>query len=138
MLVDVTEHELEYMVGKCIEEGIVTGCVDHTNGAVYSGMKMPVPKIEPGQSPNHAMQSNAQVSSAFASSLFDPTISFKKTVTQYHDRITYCHQIHNGAVQAMKYKVETQPLKDLELAREQERELIKEIEEGDLDDDMDF
>eukprot|EP00835_Amoeboradix_gromovi_P001882 NODE_96_length_21330_cov_0.419858.p3 type:complete len:515 gc:universal NODE_96_length_21330_cov_0.419858:19023-17479(-) len=131
MLVDVTEHELEYMVGKCIEEGIVNGSVDHTNGTVYSGMKMPVPILEPGQAPNPK-------NSSASSSLFDPTISFEKTVNQYHDRITYCHQIHNAAVQAMRYKVEDQPLKDMEQAREKERELINEIEQGDLDDEMDF
>eukprot|EP00834_Sanchytrium_tribonematis_P006981 NODE_572_length_5896_cov_0.685872.p6 type:complete len:139 gc:universal NODE_572_length_5896_cov_0.685872:2544-2960(+) len=138
MLVDITEHELEYMVGKCIEEGIVSGCVDHTSGVVYSGMKIPVPKLTPGQTPNSVVDASAPTDSAFASSLFDPTISFKKTVDQYHDRITYCHQIHNAAVQAMKYKVEKNPLKEMEEAREQERELFKDIEEGELDDEMDF
>lgn len=136
MLVDVSEHELEYMVGKCIEEGIVTGKVDHTNGAVYSGMKMSIPDLEPGQSPNHSSSNVAN--NASASPLFDPTISFKKTVDQYHDRISYCHSIHNAAVQAMRYKEDKQPLKDMEHAREQERELIKEIEEGEMDDEMDF
>ena len=134
MVVDVSEHELEYMVGKCIEEGIVTGCVDHTHGVVYSGMKIAVPDLEPGQP--RGLQSDAQTSSAFSSSLFDPTISFQKTVDQYHDRIHYCHQIHNAAVQAMRYKEEEKSLKEMEEAREQERELFQEIEDGDLDDDM--
>ena len=93
------------MVGKCIEEGIVDGHIDHAQGIVYSKTH------------------------------FD--IGFSKTMEQYHTRMLYCNEIHDAAVKAMKYKSKFD-MKKMEEAMEQERELVNEIEDGDLDDEMEY
>ncbi|KAE9407936.1 hypothetical protein BT96DRAFT_986165 [Gymnopus androsaceus JB14] len=52
-------------------------------------------------------------------------------------RIGYCLELHNQSVKAIRYPLNAhrKELADAEGAREREKELAKEIQEGDLDED---
>lgn len=61
----------------------------------------------------------------------------------FHQRISFCLNLHNDAVKAMRFPLDAhrKELASAEEAREREKELVQEIAEGgDMDDDgdMDF
>ncbi|ORX90678.1 hypothetical protein K493DRAFT_57278 [Basidiobolus meristosporus CBS 931.73] len=57
----------------------------------------------------------------------------------FHQRISFCLDLHNDSVKAMRFPLNAhrKELESAEAARERERELAKEIEEADMDDDDD-
>ncbi|KAL0076148.1 proteasome regulatory subunit C-terminal-domain-containing protein [Phycomyces blakesleeanus] len=58
----------------------------------------------------------------------------------FHQRISFCLNLHNEAVKAMRFPLDAhrKELASAEEARERERELAQEIAEGDLDEDNDM
>ncbi|KAI8140645.1 proteasome regulatory subunit C-terminal-domain-containing protein [Fennellomyces sp. T-0311] len=58
----------------------------------------------------------------------------------FNQRITFCMNLHNDAVKAMRFPLDAhrKELANAEAARERERELAQEIAEGDLDDEGDL
>ncbi|KAF7723693.1 26S proteasome non-ATPase regulatory subunit [Apophysomyces ossiformis] len=58
----------------------------------------------------------------------------------FHQRITFCLNLHNDAVKAMRFPMDAhrKELASAEAARERERELAQEIAEGDLDEEGDL
>ncbi|KAI8379078.1 proteasome regulatory subunit C-terminal-domain-containing protein [Radiomyces spectabilis] len=58
----------------------------------------------------------------------------------FHQRISFCLNLHNDAVKAMRFPMDAhrKELANAEAARERERELAQEIAEGDLDDEGDL
>ncbi|KAI9310501.1 proteasome regulatory subunit C-terminal-domain-containing protein [Dichotomocladium elegans] len=58
----------------------------------------------------------------------------------FNSRITFCLNLHNDAVKAMRFPLDAhrKELASAEEARERERELAQEIAEGDLDDEGDL
>lgn len=119
-----SEEDAEYIVGKAIRDGVIEGNVVHEKGWMECGSQ------KSGYGP--------EVAEVFSR------------------RIGYCMELHNESVkvilsalflfpgadylslQAMRYPLNAhrKELADAEGAREREKELAKEIEEGDLDDDM--
>ena len=118
-----SEEDAEYIVGKAIRDGVIEGRIVHEKGWMECGSQ------KGGYGP--------EVSDVFAR------------------RIGYCLELHNESVkvgsrasmslsffliwflQAMRYPLNAhrKELAAAEGARERERELAKEIQEGDLDDD---
>jgi 26S proteasome regulatory subunit N3 len=122
-----SEEDAEYIVGKAIRDGVIEGRIIHEKGWMECG----------GQKGGHGLE----VSDVFAR------------------RIGYCLELHNESVkvsfsghvirvvsgtecclsltQAMRYPLNAhrKELAAAEGAREREKELAKEIQEGDLDDD---
>jgi 26S proteasome regulatory subunit N3 len=100
-----SEEDAEYIVGKAIRDGVIEGRIVHENGWMECGSQ------KGGYGP--------EVSDVFAR------------------RIGYCLELHNESVKAMRYPLNAhrKELAAAEGARERERELAKEIQEGDLDDD---
>ncbi|KAI8337186.1 proteasome regulatory subunit C-terminal-domain-containing protein [Chlamydoabsidia padenii] len=60
--------------------------------------------------------------------------------TAFHQRITFCLNLHNDAVKAMRFPMDAhrKELATAEAAREREKELVQEIAEGDMNDGDDF
>lgn len=58
----------------------------------------------------------------------------------FHQRITFCMNLHNDAVKAMRFPLDAhrKELANAEAARERERELAQEIAKGELDEDPDL
>ncbi|CDH49942.1 proteasome regulatory particle subunit [Lichtheimia corymbifera JMRC:FSU:9682] len=58
----------------------------------------------------------------------------------FNNRITFCLNLHNDAVKAMRFPLDAhrKELANAEAARERERELAQEIAEGDMDDEGDL
>ncbi|KAI0064323.1 diphenol oxidase-A2 [Artomyces pyxidatus] len=100
-----SEEDAEYIVGKAIRDGVIEGRIVHEKGWMECGGQ------KTGDGP--------EVSEMFAR------------------RIGYCLELHNQSVKAMRYPLNAhrKELADAEGAREREKELAKEIQEGDLDDD---
>ncbi|CCL99614.1 uncharacterized protein FIBRA_01632 [Fibroporia radiculosa] len=100
-----SEEDAEYIVGKAIRDGVIEGRIVHEKGWMECG----------GQKSGYG----PEVSDVFTR------------------RITYCLELHNESVKAMRYPLNAhrKELAAAEGARERERELAKEIQEGDLDDD---
>ncbi|KIJ55459.1 hypothetical protein M422DRAFT_57875 [Sphaerobolus stellatus SS14] len=104
-----SEEDAEYIVGKAIRDGVIEGRVVHERGWLECGS---------GQKGAYG----AEVSDAF------------------NRRIGFCMQLHNESVKAMRYPLNAhrKELAAAEGAREREKELAKEIQEGaDLDDEDD-
>ncbi|KAF8524401.1 diphenol oxidase-A2 [Hysterangium stoloniferum] len=104
-----SEEDAEYIVGKAIRDGVIEGRVVHERGW-----------MECGSGTKGAY--GVEVSDAF------------------NRRIGFCLQLHNESVKAMRYPLNAhrKELAAAEGAREREKELAKEIQEGELDDDEDM
>ncbi|TFK73475.1 diphenol oxidase-A2 [Pluteus cervinus] len=100
-----SEEDAEYIVGKAIRDGVIEGKIVHEKGWMECG----------GQKGGYG----PEVGEVFAR------------------RIGYCLDLHNQSVKAMRYPVNAhrKELAAAEGAREREKELAKEIQEGDLDDE---
>ncbi|KAI0792377.1 diphenol oxidase-A2 [Abortiporus biennis] len=101
-----SEEDAEYIVGKAIRDGVIEGRIVHEKGWMECG----------GQKSGYG----PEVSEVFTR------------------RISYCLELHNQSVKAMRYPLNAhrKELAAAEGAREREKELAKEIQEGgDLDDD---
>ncbi|TBU25626.1 diphenol oxidase-A2 [Dichomitus squalens] len=101
-----SEEDAEYIVGKAIRDGVIEGRIVHEKGWMECG----------GQKSGYG----PEVSDVFSR------------------RIAYCLELHNQSVKAMRYPLNAhrKELAAAEGAREREKELAKEIQEGgDLDDE---
>jgi len=100
-----SEEDAEYIVGKAIRDGVIEGRIVHEKGWMECEGR------KNGYGP--------EVSDVFGR------------------RIGYCLELHNQSVKAMRYPLNAhrKELAAAEGAREREKELAKEIQEGDLDDD---
>jgi len=101
-----SEEDAEYIVGKAIRDGVIEGRIVHEKGWMQCGSQ------KGGYGP--------EVSDVFAR------------------RISYCLELHNQSVKAMRYPLNAhrKELAAAEGAREREKELAKELQEGgDLDDE---
>lgn len=101
-----SEESAEYIVAKAIRDGVIEARLDHEKGYMQSKEIMDV----------YATQEPQEV---------------------FHSRITFCMSLHNDSVKAMRFPMNQHrlELKNAQEARERERELAKEIQEGDIDDD---
>ncbi|KAK2464555.1 hypothetical protein APHAL10511_003413 [Amanita phalloides] len=100
-----SEEDAEYIVGKAIRDGVIEGRIVHEKGWMECGTQ------KSGYGP--------EVSEMFAR------------------RITFCLDLHNQSIKAMRYPLNAhrKELAAAEGAREREKELAKEIQEGELDED---
>ncbi|KAL4061705.1 PCI domain-containing protein [Scleroderma yunnanense] len=100
-----SEEDAEYIVGKAIRDGVIEGRIIHEKGW---------------------MECEGRKNG------YGPEVS-----DVYMRRISYCMDLHNQSVKAMRYPLDAhrKELAAAQGARERERELAKEIQEGDLDDD---
>ncbi|VDC02726.1 unnamed protein product [Peniophora sp. CBMAI 1063] len=100
-----SEEDAEYIVGKAIRDGVIEGRILHEKGW---------------------MECQGLKSS------YGPEVS-----EMFSKRIGYCLELHNESVKAMRYPMNAhrKELADAEDAREREKELVKEIAEGELDED---
>ncbi|KAG7087549.1 hypothetical protein E1B28_013505 [Marasmius oreades] len=105
-----SEEDAEYIVGKAIRDGVIEGRMIHEQGWMAC-------KGAGGAKGQNAYGNN--VAEAF------------------QRRIGYCLELHNQSVKAMRYPLNAhrKELAAAEGAREREKELAKEIQEGDLDED---
>ncbi|KAF8543597.1 proteasome regulatory subunit C-terminal-domain-containing protein [Trichophaea hybrida] len=101
-----SEESAEYIVAKAIRDGVIEATLDHEKGFMQS---KEVLDVYATQEPQEA----------------------------FHSRITFCMSLHNDSVKAMRFPMNQHrlELKNAQEARERERELAKEIQEGEMDDD---
>lgn len=101
-----SEESAEYIVAKAIRDGVIEATINHEKGYMQSKELLDVYAT---QEPQEA----------------------------FHDRIMACMGLHNESVKAMRFPMNQHrlELKNAQEARERERELAKEIQEGDIDDD---
>jgi len=101
-----SEESAEYIVAKAIRDGVIEASIDHEHGFMES----------------------KQAGDIYAT---------REPAEAFHDRIRACLDIHDECVMAMRYPMNKhrQELKNAQDARERERELAKEIQEGDMDED---
>lgn len=105
-----SEESAEYIIAKAIRDGVIDATIDHQHGY---------------------MQSN-EVHDIYSTNQPQET---------YHDRIKFCINLHNDSVKGMRYVLNSHraDLEDAEKAREREKELANELQEGtDLEDDDDY
>ncbi|KDQ13346.1 hypothetical protein BOTBODRAFT_45289 [Botryobasidium botryosum FD-172 SS1] len=107
-----SEEDAEYIVGKAIRDDVIDARVDHAKGWMVSARR------------------GEGVDGVYATA--EPRENFQK-------RIGFCLDLHNQSVKAMRYPLNAhrKELASVEAAREREKELAKEIVEGDLEDDDD-
>lgn len=101
-----SEETAEYIVAKAIRDGVIEASLDHEHGFMKSKESGDIYATrEPGEA--------------------------------FHERIRACLDLHDESVKAMRFPMNQhrQELRNAQEARERERELAKEIVEGDLDDD---
>ncbi|KAF9010163.1 PCI domain-containing protein [Cyathus striatus] len=100
-----SEEDAEYIVGKAIRDGVIEGRILHEKGWMECG----------GQKGGYG----PEVSDVFGR------------------RIAFCLDLHNQSVKAMRYPLNAhrKELAAAQDARERERELAREVQEGDLDDE---
>lgn len=101
-----SEEDAEYVVAKAIRDGVIDAVIDHVNGFIQSKEIIDV-------------------------------YSTNEPQKTFHQRISFCLNLHNESVKALRFPVNAhrKELASAEAARERERELVKEIEEADLDED---
>ncbi|KAK5995542.1 putative 26S proteasome regulatory subunit rpn3 [Cladobotryum mycophilum] len=101
-----SEESAEYIVAKAIRDGVIEATLDRERGFMKS----------------------KEVGDVYATR--EPSEAF-------HDRIRACLALHDESVKAMRFPMNQHrlELKNAQEAREREREMAKEIQEGDLDDD---
>ena len=112
-LLDVThklglesEEDAEYIVAKAIRGGVIEDSIDHEKGFMQTKQAGDIYATrEPGEA--------------------------------FHERIRACLTLHDECVKAMRYPMNQHrlELKNAQEARDRERELAKEIQDGDIDDD---
>ncbi|KAH9869131.1 hypothetical protein IAQ61_006336 [Plenodomus lingam] len=101
-----SEESAEYIVAKAIRDGVIEASIDHEKGFMQTKVAGDIYATrEPGEA--------------------------------FHERIRACLTLHDECVKAMRYPMNQHrlELKNAQDARERERELAKEIQEGDIDDD---
>lgn len=101
-----SEESAEYIVAKAIRDGVIEATIDHEKGYMQTKQAGDVYATrEPGEA--------------------------------FHERIRACLALHDECVKAMRYPMNQHrlELKNAQEARERERELAKEIQDGDIDED---
>ncbi|KAL8840223.1 MAG: hypothetical protein Q9170_001430 [Blastenia crenularia] len=101
-----SEESAEYIVAKSIRDGVIEASLDH----------------------EQAFMKSKEVSDVYAT---------REPGEAFHERIQACLALHDESVKAMRFPMNQHrlELKNAQEARERERELAKEIVEGDMDDD---
>ncbi|KKA24804.1 hypothetical protein T310_1163 [Rasamsonia emersonii CBS 393.64] len=101
-----SEESAEYIVAKAIRDGVIEASIDHEKGYMQS----------------------KEVGDIYLTS--EPSEAF-------HARIKACLALHDESVKAMRFPMNQHrlELKNAQEARERERELAKEIQEGEMDED---
>lgn len=101
-----SEESAEYIVAKAIRDGVIEATLDHEKGFMKS---KDVGDIYATREPGEA----------------------------FHERIRACLGLHDESVKAMRFPMNQHrlELKSAQEAREREKELAKEIQEGDIDDE---
>ncbi|KAI9837810.1 MAG: hypothetical protein M1819_006744 [Sarea resinae] len=101
-----SEESAEYIVAKAIRDGVIEATLNHEKGFMKS---KEVGDIYATREPGEA----------------------------FHERIQACLSLHDESVKAMRFPMNQHrlELKNAQEARERERELAKEIQEGDINDD---
>ncbi|KAF3940762.1 hypothetical protein ABW19_dt0207358 [Dactylella cylindrospora] len=105
-----SEESAEYIVAKAIRDGVIEATLNNEKGYMQS----------------------KELTDVYAT---------REPQDQFHERIKFCMQLHNECVTAMRFPMNQHrlELKNAQEARERERELVKEIQSGDReDDDGDF
>ncbi|KAL4786438.1 isoprenoid synthase domain-containing protein [Aspergillus varians] len=101
-----SEESAEYIVAKAIRDGVIEANLDHERGFMKS----------------------KEVGDIYAT---------REPGEVFHERIRACLGLHDESVKAMRFPMNQHrlELKSAQEARERERELAKEIQEGDMDDE---
>ncbi|KAI9682763.1 MAG: 26S proteasome non-ATPase regulatory subunit [Trizodia sp. TS-e1964] len=101
-----SEESAEYIVAKAIRDGVIEATLDHEKGFMKS----------------------KEIGDVYAT---------REPGEAFHDRIRACLGLHDESVKAMRFPMNQHrlELKNAQEARERERELAKEIQEGDMDED---
>lgn len=101
-----SEQSAEYIVAKAIRDGVIEASINHEKG--YMETK--------------------RAGDVYAT---------REPAEAFHERIQACLGLHDECVKAMRFPMNQHrlELKNAQEARERERELAKEIQEGDIDDD---
>ncbi|CAN8105115.1 unnamed protein product [Discula destructiva] len=101
-----SEESAEYIVAKAIRDGVIEATLDREHGFMKS----------------------KETGDIYATR--EPTEAF-------HDRIVACLALHDESVKAMRFPMNQHrlELKNAQEAREREREMANDIQEGDLDED---
>ncbi|RMZ82262.1 hypothetical protein DV738_g1906, partial [Chaetothyriales sp. CBS 135597] len=101
-----SEESAEYIVAKAIRDGVIEASLDHEQGYMKS----------------------KELGDVYAT---------REPGDAFHDRIRACLSLHDESVKAMRFPMNQHrlELKNAQEARERERELAKEIVDGDMDDD---
>ena len=101
-----SEQSAEYIVAKAIRDGVIEASINHEKG--YMETK--------------------RAGDIYAT---------REPAEAFHERIQACLGLHDECVKAMRFPMNQHKLelKNAQEARERERELAKEIQEGDIDDD---
>ncbi|KAI2635893.1 proteasome regulatory subunit C-terminal-domain-containing protein [Hypomontagnella submonticulosa] len=101
-----SEESAEYIVAKAIRDGVIEASLDRERGFMKS----------------------KEVGDVYAT---------REPGEAFHDRIRACLALHDESVKAMRFPMNQHrlELKNAQEAREREREMAKEIQEGDLDED---
>ncbi|KAG0263996.1 26S proteasome non-ATPase regulatory subunit [Actinomortierella ambigua] len=101
-----SEEDAEYIVAKAIRDGVIDATIDHEKGFMRSKENVDI------YSTNEPQQA-------------------------FHQRIAFCLKLHNDSVKAMRFPskaVDRSTVEEAEAVRDQERQLVQEIqEEGDSD-----
>jgi 26S proteasome regulatory subunit N3 len=101
-----SEESAEYIVAKAIRDGVIEATLDHEKGFMQSKEVLDVYRtLEPQKA--------------------------------FHDRISFCLKMYEESVKAMRFPMNQHrlELKNAEEARERERELAKDIIDGEVNDD---
>jgi 26S proteasome regulatory subunit N3 len=101
-----SEESAEYIVAKAIRDGVIEATLDREHGFMRS----------------------KEIGDVYAT---------REPGEAFHERIQACLALHDESVKAMRFPMNQHrlELKNAQEAREREREMVKEIQEGDLDDD---
>ncbi|KAL8950342.1 MAG: hypothetical protein Q9222_003628 [Ikaeria aurantiellina] len=101
-----SEESAEYIVAKSIRDGVIEASLDH----------------------EHAFMRSKEAGDVYAT---------REPGEAFHERIRACLELHDESVKAMRFPMNQHrlELKNAQEARERERELAKEIVEGDMDED---
>ncbi|CAJ2508981.1 Uu.00g140070.m01.CDS01 [Anthostomella pinea] len=101
-----SEESAEYIVAKAIRDGVIEATLDREHGFMKS----------------------KEVGDVYAT---------REPGEAFHDRIRACLALHDESVKAMRFPMNQHrlELKNAQEAREREREMAKEIQDGDLDED---
>ncbi|KAL5337542.1 isoprenoid synthase domain-containing protein [Aspergillus crustosus] len=101
-----SEESAEYIVAKAIRDGVIEATLDHERGFMKS----------------------KEVGDVYAT---------REPGEVFHERIRACLGLHDESVKAMRFPMNQHrlELKSAQEAREREKELAKEIQEGDIDDE---